>query len=119
MENLHKQIVRELRRNQTKCEAILWEAVRNRKLNGKKFLRQHPIFYEINGKRKIFIADFYCSEKKLVIEIDGLIHLKQKDYDQIRTEIIETKGLKVIRFKNEEIEKDLEKVLNKIRDFLK
>ncbi|WP_052304133.1 DUF559 domain-containing protein [Caldithrix abyssi] len=53
-----KQFVRELRKNQTKYELILWEALRNRRLEGKKFLRQHPIQYEINGRKSFFLRIF-------------------------------------------------------------
>lgn len=92
----------------TEAEDILWKHLRNKKLNGLKFRRQHPL--------DIFIADFYCHEKKLVIELDGGIHdiLEQKEYDEGRTSELEGKGFKVIRFRNEEIMNDLEDVLNRI-----
>jgi len=83
---------------------------RRRQFMGYKFLRQHPVFYEYYGKRKFFIADFYCHELKLVVEIDGGIHEKQKDYDRLRSEILESqKGLRVIRFNNEEVLKEINK----------
>jgi very-short-patch-repair endonuclease len=99
---------KELRKSMTEAEDILWKHLRNKKLNGLKFRRQHPL--------DIFIADFYCHEKKLVIELDGGIHdiLEQKEYDEGRTSELEGKGFKVIRFRNEEIMNDLEDVLNRI-----
>jgi very-short-patch-repair endonuclease len=63
-----------------------------------------------------FIADFYCDERKLVIEVDGKIHDFQKEYDQGRTEILKEMGLSVIRFTNDEVSKDISAVLEKIRD---
>jgi very-short-patch-repair endonuclease len=65
-----KIICRDLRKRQTKAEEIFWQAVRNRKFLGNKFLRQHPIFYDLKGKESFFIADFYCHEKKLIVELD-------------------------------------------------
>lgn len=109
--NLVKQTVRDLRKNQTDGEAILWEALRNRKLAGRKFLRQHPIIFGTDGKQKFFVADFYCSEARMVVEVDGGIHNRQKDYDEFRDEIIKERGLKVLRIKNELVKKDLAKVL--------
>ncbi len=78
---------------------------------GKKFLRQHPIVFKIDGKERFFIADFYCRERKLVLEIDGAIHIKQKEYDHFRDLIIQELGLRVIRVKNETIENELDKFL--------
>jgi len=71
----------------------------------------------INNCRLFFIADFYCAEKKLVIEIDGKIHDFQKDYDQRKDEILSNMDLKVVRIKNEEM-KNVGKVLEKISEFL-
>ncbi len=118
MNNLIKQTVRNLRKNSTKNETLFWEAVRNRKLNGKKFLRQHALQFVIDGKRRFFIADFYCHEKKLVVEIDGTVHERQKDYDELRTYIINKLGIQVVRFKNEEIENNLEKVFKELKELL-
>jgi len=70
-----KKHARELRRNATDSEKILWEHLRNRRLSGYKFLRQHPIIYKADFKGlNYFLADFYCYEKKVVIELDGPIH---------------------------------------------
>ncbi len=70
-----KQLARGLRKDQTKTEERLWQALRNRKLDGYKFLRQHPIVHGgCMNKPDFFIIDFYCAEKGLVIELDGKIH---------------------------------------------
>ena len=104
-----KSYVRELRRNQTESEAITWELVRNRKLDGKKFLRQHPIIYYFYRRPWYFVADFYCAEARLVIEIDGPIHKLQEDYDEQRDFVLKQKDLHIVRIKNEEL-KDLDHV---------
>lgn len=109
------QTVRDLRKRQTPAEAKLWQALRNRKLCGKKFLRQQPIIFELDGNRRFFVADFYCHEAKLVIEVDGGIHETQKEYDKLRTHIINTLGIRVIRFKNEEVIHSLKDTLAKIK----
>ena len=106
---------RELRRNSTESEKILWERLRNRKLLNKKFNRQRPIFFDLLGKNTFYISDFYCHEKKLVIEVDGKIHESQEEKDALRSEVINSLGIKVIRFKNEEIENSIDKVLNEIK----
>ncbi len=109
---------RKLRKEMTPEEKLLWANLRNRKLKGLKFLRQHPVVYDtIKNKPKFFIPDFYCAEKKLIIEVDGKIHDFQKDYDQRREEILTNMGLRIIRFKNEEF-KDISAVLRKIRNFV-
>ncbi len=98
--------------DKTKAEEILWQELRNRKVENCKFRRQHPI-----GK---FIADFYCHEKKLVIEVDGDYHNKeeQKEYDEARTQVINEYGITVIRFTNDEVLNNIQSVLNKIRQTL-
>jgi len=92
----------------TEAEEILWKHLRNNKLNGLKFRRQHPL--------DIFIADFYCHQRKLIIELDGDIHdtLEQKEYDDGRTFELEEKGFTILRFRNEEVINDIENVLYKI-----
>lgn len=109
-----KQLARDLRKTQTEAEKIFWEAVRNRKFLGIKFYRQYPIFFEYFGQDRFFVADFYCHEKLIVIEIDGKIHDYQKDYDELKDFIINTLGIKVIRFRNEEIINDLTGMLKKL-----
>ena len=110
-----KVVCRELRKNSTEAEKKFWEAVRNKKFYGKKFYRQYPIFHDITGKETFFIADFFCYEEKLVIELDGKYHQYKLKEDGERTKILNLLGLRVIRFKNEEIMKDMEGVLLKIK----
>lgn len=106
-----KSLARKLRKNSTNAEKIFWEAVRDRRFCGKKFYRQKVIFFNHYGTQRFFIADFYCHELKVVIELDGGVHKQQKEYDEIRSEIINSKGIKVIRFNNEEIEENINLVL--------
>ncbi len=109
-----KELCRELRKMSTKSEQLFWLVVRNRKLLGKKFLRQYPIFFRYMNKKTFFIADFYCHENRLVVEIDGKIHKRQKENDELRTYIINNLGIEVVRFSNEEIERNIEKELEKL-----
>lgn len=108
---------RGLRKSQTPEENHLWQKLRNRKLAGLKFLRQHPIGFSSGTGIGYFIADFYCAEKKIVIEIDGPIHETQKDYDESRDTILKELGLSTLRIKNEEL-KDPSTVLRKIKAIL-
>ena len=106
------QNARELRKNQTKAEKLLWELLRNRKLNNWKFRRQHPL-------KEGFILDFYCAETKVAIELDGEYHNEplQKEYDEDRTKILEQYGIRVIRFWNDEALNKTEEVLKRIVEF--
>jgi len=111
---ISRQLCRKLRKQATKAEQIFWENVRDRKFEGRKIYRQHPIFFDLLGKETFYIADFYCHEMKTVIEIDGKIHDYTIEHDELRTEIINLLGIKVVRFKNEEIENNIENVLQKL-----
>ena len=114
-----KEKARKLRKNPTEAEKYLWKYIRNKQLDGKKFLRQHPIVYEINNKELFFfIPDFYCSEAKLAVELDGKIHDYTIEHDQNRDEILESKGIKVLRINNDEL-KRINIVLDKIREALR
>ncbi len=93
----------------TKSERIIWSLLRNKK-TGHKIRRQHII--------NRYIADFVCLRKKLVIEIDGKIHLKQREYDEFRTSILNKLGFEVIRFSNEEILNNSETIALKIKEKL-
>ena len=95
---------RSLRKNMTKQERILWTFLRKKNINNLKFRRQYPI-----GN---YIVDFICNEKKLIIEIDGGQHNENKNitYDQERTKYLESKGYKVIRFWNNDIDNNIEEV---------
>ena len=96
-----KKRARELRNKETFSEKLLWKELRNRKLCGYKFLRQHPIVYNPNGSCvKYFVADFYCDIKKTVIELDGPIHENNLEYDQFRDEEMVNLGLHILRMKN-------------------
>ncbi|MFS4494644.1 endonuclease domain-containing protein [Maribacter sp. 2308TA10-17] len=96
-----------LRLKMTATEEILWEELKNKPL-GFKFRRQHPINF--------FILDFYCHQKRLSIEIDGEYHasIEQQEKDQLKTEYLNSVGIKEIRFKNKKVLDDLEFVLAKI-----
>lgn len=101
----------------TEAETLLWANLRNRRQLNLKFLRQHALIYQVSQNQPYyFISDFYCAEKKFVIEVDGEIHNFQKEEDQHREEIIRELGLRVLRIKNEEV-KDVHQVLEKIRQF--
>jgi very-short-patch-repair endonuclease len=103
----------ELKHPMTGAERLLWDKIRNRKLHGLKFRRQHPLLY--------YIADFYCHEKRLVIEVDGGIHFenKVKEHDQNRTAELDRLGITVIRFTNAQIFEQLAQVLEEIILFVK
>ena len=102
----------ELRHRSTKAEQKLWALLRNRQLNGKKFRRQHAIAH--------YVADFYCHESKLVIELDGKFHAstEAKDYDKLRTALLNETGITVLRFWNEEVISDVSKVLRQVEKYL-
>lgn len=109
---------RELRRKMTSSEKLLWERLKNRKLSGYKFLRQHPIIYKEEGKIfRYFVADFYCAAKSAVIELDGPIHEKTLEYDVFRDNEMRIRDIVVLRIKNEELD-EIEAVLQKIILFL-
>lgn len=97
---------KELRREMTPAEKILWKEVKINKLNGLHFRRQQII----HG----YIADFYCHQHELIVEVDGGIHDQQKEYDAEREEYLNSLGFRFIRFKNEEITKNLKSVLQRI-----
>lgn len=108
-----------LRKNLTPEERIMWELLRNRRFRGYKFVRQHPIkVWETDGYHHYYIADFYCAQRRLVLEIDGLIHCLQEDYDRARDVIMMEMNLKVLRVKNEEVNRELSLVLQKIAEAL-
>ena len=93
----------------TNAEQILWSELKENKLLGYKFRRQHPIGF--------YIVDFYCHKLKLIIEVDGNYHnLKEQIlYDKERTRFLNFNGLRIIRFKNIDVEHNIGKVLNDIK----
>ena len=103
-----RQRARELRRDQTPAEKILWEQLRDRRLHGLKFLRQYPI-----GP---FIADFCCRDRRIVVELDGEVHEgeQQQAYDQDRDAHLQGHHYVVLRFSNQQVFDDLDSVLKKI-----
>ena len=109
---LLKNFARENRRNATLAESVLWEHLRNREL-GFDFRRQHII--------SDFIADFVCIDKKLIVEVDGGYHSEgeQQIEDSIRTVQLNNLGFRVIRFSNEEVLYEVERVLREIRTALR
>jgi very-short-patch-repair endonuclease len=95
-----------LRYNLTPAEQLLWQALKGKQLKGLKFRRQHPL-----GS---FIADFFCAEQKLIIELDGAVHKQQTEYDDARTQKLKEFGYRVIRFHNQEVSANLDAVLEQI-----
>jgi len=103
---------RDNRKEPTEAEDMLWQALRNRQLDGYKFRRQHQI-----GS---FIADFACISEKLVVEVDGEYHntAEQKEFDEARTAYLNGAGFRVVRFTNQQVLGDLKEVMGKLRDIL-
>ena len=84
--------------------------MQNRKLEGRKFRRQHSI--------ENYITDFYCPEERLVVELDGQVHYNEaaQDYDNRRTEVLNNLGIRVVRFENKMVFENPEQVLQEIKD---
>jgi very-short-patch-repair endonuclease len=99
-------LARTHRRDMTDAEAALWKRIRRKRLNGLRFRRQHPV-----GR---YIADFYCHELKLLIELDGAPHDNRKEYDEHRDAYLEGGGITVLRFSNDQIEHSMDTVLETI-----
>ena len=97
---------RNLRNNPTYTEKVLWLLLRKKQIYGIRFLRQ----YSVNH----FIIDFYAPSIKLAIEVDGSSHVGKEDYDKVRQKYIETFGIKVIRFTDEQVLGNTEKVVKEI-----
>ena len=104
---------RRLRKNMTPAEKKLWNELKNKKLSGYKFRRQHPVH--------LFIVDFYCHELELIIEVDGKYHdnTEQIKKDQERTELLKFQNLKLVRFTNDEVMNELKSVIEKLESFIK
>jgi very-short-patch-repair endonuclease len=102
---------RQLRKNETPIEKLMWFELRNRKM-GYKFYRQYSV---VN-----YVIDFYCPEKKLAIELDGGQHGKadKKEYDCYRTVYLKSLGINVIRFWDSDVTKNKNKILEKLREVL-
>ena len=113
-----KAAARALRKNQTHAEELLWNVFRGRNFHGLKFLRQHPLFFSHVNKVHFYIADFYCHEKRLVVELDGPSHLSREECDAFRTEMMMTRTIDLIRFQNEEVLRGIDAVLRAIEERL-
>ena len=107
-----KPLARELRKNMTDAERLIWQKVRGKQLKGYPFYRQKPI-----GR---YIVDFYCPSAKLVVELDGGQHYAEegKSRDRARDAELKGFGLRVLRFTNREVFKNTEGVLEKILEHL-
>ena len=101
---------RELRKSQTSAEALLWECLRDRQLLGAKFRRQHVV-----GP---YVADFYCHEARLIVEVEGSVHQHRVQEDAARQRHLEELGYQVLRFPNEEVLSKAESVLERIAEHL-
>jgi len=106
-------LARSLRKPMTEAEIVLWNELKNRKLDGLKFRRQHPLHY--------YVADFYCHEKRLIIEVDGGIHNNPdvKEHDENRSAELDRLGIMVIRFTNEQVLNTLSEVIQEIKECTK
>ena len=102
-----------LRKNMTEAELVLWEVIKDKKLCGRKFRRQHSIGY--------YIADFYCSSEKLIIELDGQHHFSPEGIskDSDRDSHLKMMNIKVLRFENKEVLKNLTEVIQSIKSHFK
>jgi very-short-patch-repair endonuclease len=107
---------KQLRKNQTKTEKLLWEELRERKLKGWRFQRQRPMLIELRGVGTFAVADFYCAKAKLVIEIDGSVHDEQESEDKARDLALAKRGYDVMRIPAADVLQHLEQVLKRIDD---
>ncbi|MEJ8756889.1 endonuclease domain-containing protein [Pontibacter sp. H259] len=101
---------RELRKNSTISEILLWNEIKERKLFGYQFHRQVPMLD--------FIVDFYCHELKVAIEIDGDSHNYNYDYDTQRQTELEKYGVQFLRFDDLEVKKNMQNVLRTLQAFI-
>jgi very-short-patch-repair endonuclease len=88
-----------MRTEPARSERLLWSALRNRGLAGRKFRRQHPV-----GR---FILDFYCHEERLAVEVDGPVHLTRRQADRERQQMIASTGIRFVRLSAALVEGDL------------
>jgi adenine-specific DNA-methyltransferase len=108
-----RKYARNLRQNETTTEAILWSRLRSRQLSGYKIRRQHPVEHAI--------LDFYCSEVHLAIKLDGGHHAEKENIekDNLRTNFLNERGIRIIRFWNHEVLENLDVVLTEIDAVIK
>jgi very-short-patch-repair endonuclease len=100
------ELARELRRKGTPAEALFWELVRDRRLLGLKFRRQHQI--------GLYLVDFCCHELRLVVELDGEIHRGRQQHDRVRDAWLQSEGIAILRFPNRRVLDEPEAVLERI-----
>ncbi len=105
-----KPLARQMRHEATPAEDALWELLRNRQFENLKFRRQHTI--------DRFIADFYCAEANLIVEVDGDIHQYTQEEDALRTAFLESQGMRVARVRNEDVLNRPDTVLSMLRNVL-
>lgn len=99
-----KEYARSLRKNQTPAEEKLWKHLRNKQIEGRTFLRQHPVLCRFSDTEYFyFIPDFYCHKELLIIELDGSVHDHLVMKDSQREAILLKAGYNILRFKNEEL----------------
>lgn len=102
---------KELRKNSTLSEVLLWERIKNRQIKGYGFARQRPI--------DNYIVDFFCKELLFVIEIDGGSHYENKEYDDKRDNVLRELGIFVLRIGDSRIKKNIEGVIYEIEEVIK
>lgn len=101
-----KGAARQMRKEPTRSESLLWSALRNRRLASRKFRRQHPV-----GR---FVLDFYCHQERLAVEMDGPVHETQRQADGERQQILESRGIRFLRLPAALVEGDLPAALTAI-----
>jgi len=106
----HTNYSRTNRNNQTDAEKLLWSHLRRKQIDGLKFRRQYPIAN--------YILDFYCSEKKLAIELDGSQHMQNSGYDEKRAQILQKHNIEIMRFWDNEVLQNIDGVLQVIYERL-
>jgi len=104
---------RKLRKNMTVAEVALWLMIKNKQLDGERFLRQYSIGH--------FVVDFYCPKYKLAVELDGEVHFTEEAeaYDAKRTAYLDSVGVRVLRFENFEVFQYPMRTLDEIRKYLR
>ncbi len=110
---IEKEKRRDLRNDQTYCEKIIWSALRRKQIKGERFLRQYSIDQ--------YVIDFYCPNLKLAIEIDGDDHFESEEkieYDKKRQKYLESYGLTFVRYTDDEVYGNINKVVDKIEKAL-
>jgi very-short-patch-repair endonuclease len=106
-----KLLARNLRNHSTLSEILLWNYLKNKQMRGFDFHRQKPI--------DNYIVDFYCPELKLAIEIDGVTHGDKEKYDEIRIRRLKSLGMNILVFRDSDVKKEMNAVLEKISDWIK